>query len=61
MEPNRDFPGVEKLRRLAYKDLDAALLLGLEMTAAHLQEQGQPMGQHSIDAMTFLKQRREQA
>lgn len=61
MEPNRDFPGVEKLRRLAYTDLDAALLLGLEMTAAHLREQGQPMGQHSIDAMAFLKQGKEQA
>ena len=28
MEPNRDFPGVEKLRKLAYEDLDQAVLLG---------------------------------
>lgn len=61
MEPNRDFPGVEKLRRLAYTDLDAALLLGLEMTKEHLKEQGQPMGQNSIDAMAYLKQRKEHA
>ena len=40
MEPNRDFPGVEKLRELAHTDLDAALLLGLQMTAEHLREQG---------------------
>ena len=26
MEPNRDFPGVKELRKLAYSDLDAALL-----------------------------------
>ncbi|MBO5078577.1 MAG: nicotinate (nicotinamide) nucleotide adenylyltransferase, partial [Oscillospiraceae bacterium] len=32
MEPNRDFPGVEELRKLAYSDLDGALKLGLEMT-----------------------------
>lgn len=61
MEPNRDFPGVEKLRRLAHTDLDAALLLGLEMTKDHLKQQGQPMGQNSIDAMAFLKQRKEKA
>lgn len=58
MEPNRDFPGVEKLRRLAYTDLDAALLLGLEMTQDHLKNQGAPMGKNSIDAIAFLKQKK---
>ena len=29
MEPNRDFPGVERLRELAFSDMDAALKLGL--------------------------------
>ena len=55
MEPNRDFPGVDKLRRLAFTDLDAALLLGLEMTKDHLKEQGQIMGRHSAEAIAFLK------
>lgn len=32
IEPTRDFPGVERLRELAYKDLDAAMALGLEMS-----------------------------
>ena len=36
MEPNRDFPGVERLRELAFSDLDAALRLGLEMTLEQL-------------------------
>ena len=56
MEPNRDFPGVEELRRLAYSDLDAALLLGLEMTQEHLAQQHAPMGQASQEAMAFLRQ-----
>ena len=33
MEPNRDFDGVERLRELAYSDLDRALLLGVETTS----------------------------
>lgn len=54
MEPNRDFPGVERLRELAFSDLDAALLLGLQMTAEHLREQGAEMGRHSIEAIEHL-------
>ena len=59
MEPNRDFPGVEKLRKLARTDLDAALLLGLNMTAEHLKRQGAIMGRHSVEAMAFLTQGKE--
>lgn len=61
MEPNRDFPGVEKLRKLAYTDLDAAMLLGLEMTAEHLKRQGAEMGRHSLEAMAFLTKGKERA
>ena len=54
MEPNRDFPGVDRLRELAFSDLDAAMLLGLQMTAEHLQRQGAEMGRHSIEAIEHL-------
>ena len=54
MEPNRDFPGVKELRKLAYSDLDAALLLGLEMTQEHLAQQA-PMGKASLEAIAYLK------
>jgi len=40
MEPNRDFEGVEELRRLCDTDLDEALLMGLEMSVADLTERG---------------------
>ena len=32
IEPSRNFEGVERLRKLAYEDLDAAMLLGFEMS-----------------------------
>ena len=55
MEPNRDFPGVEELRRLAFADLDAALKLGLEMTLEHLKRQGAEVSPESREALAFLK------
>ncbi|MBQ8881573.1 MAG: nicotinate (nicotinamide) nucleotide adenylyltransferase [Oscillospiraceae bacterium] len=56
MEPNRDFPGVEKLRALAYTDLDKALKLGLEMTLSMLKEQGREISPESAEALAFLQQ-----
>ena len=57
MEPCRDFPGVEKLRELAYSDLDAALKLGLEMTLQHLARQGNEVSPESREALAFLNNR----
>jgi len=54
MEPNRDFPGVEKLRRLAYTDLDGALKLGLEMTLAMLKQQKRQISPASSQALAYL-------
>ena len=54
MEPNRDFPGVERLRELAFSDIDAALKLGLEMTLEHLKRQGAEVSPESRDALAWL-------
>ena len=54
MEPNRDFPGVKKLRNLAFSDLDGALKLGLEMTLEHLKHQGSEVSPESREALEFL-------
>lgn len=54
MEPNRDFPGVEELRYLATVDMEKALRLGLEMTVAHLNEQGAEMSPASHNALQYL-------
>ncbi|MBQ3216045.1 MAG: nicotinate (nicotinamide) nucleotide adenylyltransferase [Oscillospiraceae bacterium] len=54
MEPNRAFPGVEKLRELAFSDIDGALKLGLEMTLEHLARQGAEVSPESRGALEFL-------
>ena len=54
MEPNRDFPGVDMLRQLAFSDIDAALKLGLEMTLEHLKHQGNEVSPESREALAFL-------
>ena len=54
MEPNRNFPGVEELRQLAYTDITAALKLGLEMTLRHLANLGDEVSPASAEALNFL-------
>ena len=56
MEPNRDFPGVEELRRLAFTDIRGALKLGLEMTLVHLNNQGSEVSPESRKALAWLNQ-----
>ncbi len=55
MEPNRDFPGVETLRRMAYTDLDQALKLGLTMTLELLKQQGRDISPESAQALAYLE------
>ena len=54
MEPNRNFPGVEQLRELAFTDIRAALKLGLEMTLEHLKNQGNEVSPESREALAWL-------
>ena len=56
MEPNRDFPGVEKLRHLAETDLNAALKCGLEQTLDHLKNQGSRVSPETRDALAWLNE-----
>ena len=56
MEPCRNFPGVEKLRELAYADMDAALKLGLNITLEHLARQGSEVSPESREALAWLNQ-----
>ena len=56
MEPNRDFPGVEQLRSLAYSDIDKALKLGLEMTLRLLQQQNRQVSAGSREALAYLEE-----
>ena len=57
MEPNRDFPGVERLRELAFSDIDAALKLGLTMTLELLNQQGSEVSPESREALAWLEKK----
>ncbi len=54
IEPNRDFPGVEELRALAYQDLDAAMLRGLEMSIRDLTQRGVSVHRHTMEARNWF-------
>ena len=56
MEPTRDFEGVEKLRELAYTDLDAAVLLGTEMSVEEMEQRGNPIHPNTLAARDYLRQ-----
>lgn len=54
MEPNRDFPGVDRLRAAVWRDLDEGVLLGIDMTLAQLAEKGQIACEDSLAAKAWL-------
>ena len=58
IEPTRDFPGVEELRKRCYENLDAGLLLGLEMTIREMEERGAPIHPKTLEARDALKGQR---
>ena len=55
IEPSRDFPGVDKLRSVCYKDLNAGLLMGLEMTVEEMTAMGNPVHRATLEARDALK------
>ena len=61
MEPNRDFPGVERLRELAYSDLDEAMRLGLQMSLDDIRAQGNIPHPNSLAALEFYSKREKVA
>jgi nicotinate-nucleotide adenylyltransferase len=58
IEPTRDFDGVEELRRLAYLDLDQAMILGLEMSLNELSQRGAELHPRSVSTLTWLRSMR---
>ena len=55
IEPSRDFPGVDKLRKACYEDLDKGLLLGLDMSIQEMTEMGNPVHRATVEARDALK------
>ena len=55
IEPNRVFDGVEEMRTLAYQDLKAAMLMGVEMSMEDMRERNQPIHTNTLHAYQWLK------
>ena len=55
VEHNRDFPGVEEMRAMAYTDLDRAVLMGLQSAVAHVKRQGQGLAPATMEALEYLQ------
>ncbi|MCF0147533.1 MAG: HD domain-containing protein [Clostridium sp.] len=54
IEPNRNFPGVDNLRRETFKDLDNGVLQGLNHTIKYLLNKGVAIDINSIKARNYL-------
>lgn len=54
IEPGRNFPGVEELRKLAFEDIDKAVLAALNNTIAHVIKKGQLLHTDTVDARNFF-------
>ncbi len=59
MEPTRDFDGVERLRNLVETDLDAAVMLGLEMSIEDLTQRNIPVHPNTSEALRYLRKEYE--
>ncbi len=55
IEPARDYPSVERLRRLAREDLHAAATESLRRAIAHNEERGKDVHPSSRDALEWLE------
>ena len=55
IEPTRDFPGVDQLRKVCYESLDAGMIMGLSMTVEDMKERGNPVHSATLAALKDLK------
>lgn len=58
-EPGRDFPGVDRLRELSFRDLDAAMALALEMSVENLRGRCQDVFPDTLAARDWYKSYKE--
>jgi len=56
IESTRDFPGVEELRKIAYENIDDAMIMGLEMTVMDLESRGITPNAATYEAIIDLTQ-----
>ena len=57
IEPSRDFPGIDKLRSLAFTDLDAAMLAAFDQSLHYVIELGLLIHPATIEGRNYLLQK----
>lgn len=57
IEPGRDYPGQDRLKCLAFRDLDYAMLFGLESTIRYCLDQGRLLHPRTIEVRNHYLQR----
>jgi HD superfamily phosphohydrolase YqeK len=59
IEPHRDYPGVDELRKLAFENLDEACILSFESLIKHLEANGECPDENTYNARDYIKKRRK--
>ncbi len=54
IEPGRDFAGLERLKCLSFRDLDEAMLFGLESTIKYCLDRGRILHPRTIEARNYF-------
>lgn len=54
IEPNRTFPGIDSLRRLAYEDLELALLKSFDNTIKFVIDRGELLHLDTIESRNYI-------
>lgn len=54
IEPSRDYPGVEELRKLAFEDIDKACYLSLKRTVDFIKSKGEHLDYDTVIAMEYF-------
>ena len=58
IEPGRNYPTVDEIRKLAYVDLDEACIASMERTVQYTRKKGEYLDPDTIDALNDLKEKR---
>ncbi len=57
IEPGRQYPGVEDIRRVAHHNLDQACLMCLERTIQHINEKGEYLDPDTVHARDWFQKK----
>jgi len=58
IEPNRKFEGVEEMRKLAYENINEAIIKSLMSTIAYVKQRNLELDMESLKTLNYLNKRR---